>query len=92
MNNKSVQVATYEVELKERLSRLESKVDFLVTSMTNHLDRWDKLSIKAETLSNRISIVETENRLWWKLTVPLIGVGSGMLSSIITLIVKNKSL
>lgn len=71
-------------DVRERLSRLESKIDIIVKSVSDHLDRWDRQWLKIDDLHMRVYTLETEKKIWSRIISPIIGLSSGVVSSIIT--------
>lgn len=46
-------------EIRDRTTRLESKFDYIVKSVTDHLDRWDKQWIAIDAIKERLFIMES---------------------------------
>lgn len=53
-------ISQYEIESRERLARIESTIEHLAKSVTDHLERWDKQWAKIDDLSEKMGTVEKE--------------------------------
>lgn len=72
------------LEARERIVRLESKVDFITKAVMDHLDHWDSQWIKIDEIKDKLSILETEKRIWWKIIAPTFSICGGVLGGILT--------
>lgn len=79
-----------EIELRERLSRLESKMDFIVKSVSDHLSRWDRQWTEIDKTKERLHVVEIEKDIWIKVIGPIFGLLGGVVASIMTYVIISR--
>lgn len=81
-------VSESEIEIRERLARIEQVVQNLATSVTQHLERWDKQWSKIDSIDTNLGKLErdvaikfntldTERRIIKNFASPLWGIISG---------------
>ena len=81
-------VSKSEIEIRERLTTIEQVVKGLATSVTQHLEQWDKQWSKIDSIDDkldkldrdvalRFNTLDTERRMIKKFASPLWGMISG---------------